>query len=59
MLVTTEKDLVRLSGDPDLSALAARATALPVRLVIEEADDFRDMILNATKRRAIAAEHPR
>jgi len=59
MLVTTEKDLARLSADPDLSKLAARASALPVRLVIEEADGFRDMILNAAKGRAHAAERPR
>ena len=52
MLVTTEKDLARFSSEPDLSALAARTTALPVRLVIEEANGFRDMILNAVKRHA-------
>jgi tetraacyldisaccharide 4'-kinase len=51
MLLTTEKDLVRLAGDPHLAALAARASALPVRLVIEEADAFRDLILKAVKRR--------
>src|SRR5208282_5212533 len=45
--VTTEKDLARLAGDPHLAALAARASALPVRLVIEEADAFRDLILKA------------
>ncbi len=33
MLVTTEKDLMRLRGDPQLAALAERASALPVRLV--------------------------
>ena len=37
MLLTTEKDLVRLAGERRLAALAARANALPVRLVIEEA----------------------
>ena len=51
MLLTTEKDLARLSGDPLLAALAARANALPVRLVIEEADAFQDMILRAATRR--------
>ncbi|MGA3307626.1 MAG: tetraacyldisaccharide 4'-kinase [Xanthobacteraceae bacterium] len=51
MLLTTEKDLVRLAGDPHLAALAARASALPVRLVIEEVDAFRDLILKAVKRR--------
>jgi tetraacyldisaccharide 4'-kinase len=51
VLITTEKDLARLSGDPNLSALAGRASALPVRLVVEEADAFRDMILKAAKLR--------
>ena len=51
MLLTTEKDLVRLAGDPHLAALAGRATALPVRLVIEEHEAFRQMVLNAVKRR--------
>lgn len=55
MLVTTEKDLVRLSGNRRLAALAARTNALPVRLVIEEADAFRDMILNVLSRRAAPA----
>ena len=41
VLLTTEKDLVRLAGDPRVAALAARANALPVRLVIEEAEAFR------------------
>jgi len=50
MLDTTEKDLARLSGDPQLAALKARASALPVRLVIEEADRFRQMVLAALKR---------
>jgi len=51
VLLTTEKDHARLSGDPHLAALAARASALPVRLAIEEADAFRDMILNVVKQR--------
>jgi tetraacyldisaccharide 4'-kinase len=51
VLLTTEKDLARLTGDPRLAALAARANALPVRLVIDEHDAFRDMIVAAVKRR--------
>lgn len=51
VLITTEKDLARLAGEPQLAALAARTSALPVRLVIEEAEAFRDMILNAVKHR--------
>jgi tetraacyldisaccharide 4'-kinase len=50
VLVTTEKDLVRLTGEPELAALAERASALPVRLVIEEQDAFRQMVLNAVRR---------
>jgi tetraacyldisaccharide 4'-kinase len=45
ILVTTEKDIARLTGDAHLAELAARAGTLPVRLAIEEADVFRDMIL--------------
>jgi tetraacyldisaccharide 4'-kinase len=50
MLVTTEKDFMRLGGEPELAALASRASALPVRLVVEEADQFRQMVLKAVKR---------
>jgi tetraacyldisaccharide 4'-kinase len=47
MLLTTEKDLVRLAGEPALRKLAAHATALPVRLVIEEPDRLRALVLGA------------
>ena len=50
MLVTTEKDLMRLIGPPQLGTLASRASTLPVRLVVQEADKFRELILNAVKR---------
>jgi len=50
MLLTTEKDMARLSGDRRLAALADRASALPVRLAIDEQDGFREMILRAVKR---------
>jgi tetraacyldisaccharide 4'-kinase len=46
MLVTTEKDYVRLSGQPGLERLAVRSSALPVRLVIEEEDQLRQMLLS-------------
>ena len=49
VLLTTEKDLVRLAGNPRVAALAARARALPVRLVIEEAEAFRQLVLGAVK----------
>jgi tetraacyldisaccharide 4'-kinase len=55
MLLTTEKDLVRLSGKRRLVALAARANPLPVQLVIEEADAFRDMILKVLSWRVAPA----
>jgi tetraacyldisaccharide 4'-kinase len=51
MLVTTEKDLVRLSGDPQLAELAQHASALPVRLVVREQDQFRQFVLGALTRR--------
>ena len=49
MLLTTEKDFARLAGHPHLAALAARARALPVRLVIEEAEAFRQLILGVVQ----------
>jgi tetraacyldisaccharide 4'-kinase len=50
MLVTTEKDFARLGGDERVAALATRTSALPVRLVIEEQEQFRQMVLKAVKR---------
>jgi tetraacyldisaccharide 4'-kinase len=47
MLLTTEKDLARLGGEPELQQLATHASTLPVRLVIEEQDRLREMILTA------------
>ncbi len=46
VLVTTEKDLVRLKGEDDLRALAGIARALPVRLAVSEADAFRRFVLS-------------
>jgi tetraacyldisaccharide 4'-kinase len=40
MLVTTEKDLVRMQGDASVAALAARARALPVTLTLSDPDAF-------------------
>jgi tetraacyldisaccharide 4'-kinase len=51
VLMTTEKDHVRLAGDPALAQLAARANTLSVRLIIEERDQFREMIGTVLKRR--------
>ena len=51
MLITTEKDQARLVGEPELQTLAARVSALPVRLVIEEEEAFRQMLLQALSQR--------
>jgi tetraacyldisaccharide 4'-kinase len=50
ILLTTDKDLARLSGERKLAGLASRARSLPVRLVVEEADRFRKMVLNVVGR---------
>ena len=44
-LVTTEKDLVRLSGDDQAAQLAARAHALAVTLVFENEQEFKSLVL--------------
>jgi tetraacyldisaccharide 4'-kinase len=49
-LLTTEKDMARLSGDADAAALAAAARMLPVRLAITEESEFRDLILRIVSR---------
>jgi tetraacyldisaccharide 4'-kinase len=46
-LLTTAKDRARMSGDPNLAALAARAYVLPVRLTVKEEAAWRDVILRA------------
>ena len=51
--VTTEKDLVRLTGeDETIARLRARAQALPVTLVVEEEDDLRKLLRQALAARA-------
>jgi tetraacyldisaccharide 4'-kinase len=50
VLITTEKDQARLLGDPKLAALADRTLVLPVRLVVEEEEAFRQMVLTVAKR---------
>jgi tetraacyldisaccharide 4'-kinase len=44
-LLTTDKDLARMAGDPQLAALAARAKALPVTLALHDAAAFRGFVL--------------
>jgi tetraacyldisaccharide 4'-kinase len=50
LLLTTEKDHVRLGGGPELDALAEHAGALPVRLVVDDDGGFRQMVLAAAQR---------
>jgi tetraacyldisaccharide 4'-kinase len=50
-LLTTEKDLARMTDDVNAVALARRARALPVTLRIGEADQFRGAILAAGRLR--------
>jgi tetraacyldisaccharide 4'-kinase len=45
VLVTTEKDLVRLEGDEETAGLAAHAHALPVALVFEQEATFKSLLL--------------
>jgi tetraacyldisaccharide 4'-kinase len=49
-LVTTEKDHARMSGDPALAALAARAQVLPVTLVVDEVEKLRALLLGKIRR---------
>ena len=46
-LLTTEKDHARMSGDPALSALSARAQVLPVTMAVEEDGELRKLALDA------------
>jgi tetraacyldisaccharide 4'-kinase len=59
ILVTTEKDLVRLEGDEETAVLAAHAHALPVALVFEQEATFRSLLLEriaaARERNAVRA----
>ena len=47
LLLTTEKDLVRLAGEPELAALADAVRALPVTLVVERERALPDLVLAA------------
>jgi tetraacyldisaccharide 4'-kinase len=46
-LLTTEKDLARLTGDESVTMLARRVRTLPVEMQIAEADDFARLVLGA------------
>jgi tetraacyldisaccharide 4'-kinase len=45
VLVTTEKDLARLSGEDQLKQLAGRAKALPVTLAFKDEAPFKSLLL--------------
>jgi tetraacyldisaccharide 4'-kinase len=45
ILVTTEKDAVRMQGDEHAAELAARVKALPATLVLEEEAAFKTLLL--------------
>ncbi|MFD2184909.1 tetraacyldisaccharide 4'-kinase [Rhodoplanes azumiensis] len=47
-LVTTEKDFLRLQGDPALAALAAASATLPVGLVLDDAAGLRAVLAART-----------
>jgi tetraacyldisaccharide 4'-kinase len=50
LAVTTEKDFVRLSGEPDLAALVDAVRVLPVTLLVEQERAFADFVLAAVPR---------
>jgi tetraacyldisaccharide 4'-kinase len=54
-LVTTEKDLVRLQGDPEVAELFARTTALPVALMFDEEAAVRRLVLDVLRARSTAS----
>jgi tetraacyldisaccharide 4'-kinase len=47
ILVTTEKDFMRLKGEPDAAKLLPTLRVLPVTLAVEESDAFADLVLQA------------
>ena len=49
-LLTTEKDHARMSGDPALAALSARAQVLPVTMAVEESNELRKLVMAALPR---------
>ena len=52
VLMTTEKDLARLSGEDQVKELAARAKALPVTLAFEDEEEVKSLLLESLARRA-------
>jgi tetraacyldisaccharide 4'-kinase len=58
VLVTTEKDLVRLRGDDEVAALAAHAHALPIALAFEDEEMFRSLVLERLAAARLARQGP-
>ena len=48
-LVTTEKDLARMAGEPGLAALRARARPLPVTLALNDEKTLRDLMMSKAR----------
>jgi tetraacyldisaccharide 4'-kinase len=55
-LVTTEKDLARMSGREELAALAARTRTLPVTLSIDQANVYARALLDDLRGRLFSSE---
>lgn len=51
VLVTTEKDLVRLQAEPDAAPILDLLRVLPVQLVVDEEKSFRETVLGALARK--------
>jgi tetraacyldisaccharide 4'-kinase len=49
-MLTTEKDHVRMAGEPLLEALSARAHVLPVTLRLDDTDELRRLVLAKVQR---------
>jgi tetraacyldisaccharide 4'-kinase len=49
-LLTTEKDRARMTGEPVLAALAAKAHVLPVTLVVDEAEMLQTLVWTKLRR---------
>jgi tetraacyldisaccharide 4'-kinase len=52
ILLTTEKDLARMQGEPDLAPLLTQARALPVALVFDKEDAVRRLVLSVIKKKS-------
>jgi len=49
-LLTTEKDLARMAREESLAALAARSVALPVTMIVDDADELRRLATSRLRR---------